>query len=643
MHKQISTILFLTASLSAQTIDEQINALIDQKIAAALAELELPDHRHPLPEHTHPLPEHTHPEMPAPAPTPAPTPEPTPEPEPLPDDLTGLRITELSHQSIELHWDLNSDWSHPYLIQRASEPRFTAPTNLKNNQSLTTFRWLGIRATNYVDLDSLAPGTRYYYRVAAVTNLEATTRGATPEFSPWLYGSATTTVLPPSQTHIYDITHFGAQPDDGENDYPAIRKAQLLAEAAGGGVVYFPAGTWDIWPTSTSLTTLFPIRSDNITFAGVSAAQTRWKLYLADKRPATEWHTVNGTVRRYFVFKPHDVSGTTLRNLDVDMGAPPVNTGKEWYTNEQKKYQWDISHKFWAAHDTTRGKNTTFENLRIRNCRGEIIYVGGSSEKMLIKNCVLERSNSSSISGSVDLEIVNTTVRDSSNAAVESTLKSTRAGLDGQPFAQNHIARGCTFIGMDRSDNGVMQHLPGRTDAFSGWHVFNESGTYQTVTDSRIADTIKSALGPWYEYRNGFVHHTTFDTTPGFDGYVFYLNTTAQSAYTLAGGMSHILWADNTVLIRKDWGNGKAILYTNPGSAANGNQSPWHIIDLTLQAHDGPHRVNRFWIDLWSQPTGRQDVLFKNITTDNVTVPANHTWIKTPDKRIAPTFENVFK
>ena len=71
------------------------------------------------------------------------------------------------------------------------------------------------------------------------------------------------------------------------------------------------------------------------------------------------------------------------------MGASAVNTGKEWYTLNHKRFEWDISHKFWSAHDRTRGKNTIIENVRAKNCRGEIIYVGGASEKILIKDCIL--------------------------------------------------------------------------------------------------------------------------------------------------------------------------------------------------------------------------------------------------------------
>ena len=53
-----------------------------------------------------------------------------------------------------------------------------------------------------------------------------------------------------------------------------------------------------------------------------------------------------------------------------------------------------------------KSKDLIFYNVRINNCRGEMLYVGGSSEKTLIKNCIFSYSNSSTVSMSADIEIV---------------------------------------------------------------------------------------------------------------------------------------------------------------------------------------------------------------------------------------------
>lgn len=560
---------------------------------------------------------------------------------------TDMTIRELGYSHVGLTWKDNASWDNPWLIQRSTIASFIEPTDLTNNQDSDntgagTFRWLGVNADNFVDIDGIEEGTTYYWRVATVTNLSEHYRnGSTPQFGNWIYGTATTKTLAASKKAIYNVTNYGAVANDGQNDYPAAKAALAAAEAAGGGIIYFPAGTYDIWPTDGDVkivngiptlekgksagSTLFQIRSNNITFLGDAsgAPTTFWNLYLWGKTPATKWlevkdgggKTVNA--RRYFVFKPYDVAQTTVKNIDVDMGAPPVNTGKEWYNLDQKRYEWDISHKLWSAHDTTRGKNTIFENVRARNCRGEILYVGGSSEKFLIKNCILERSNSSSISMSADAEIVNTIVRDSSNASVESILISTRAGLDGKPFPQNHIARGCTFVGLDQSSKGFMKNLPGKK-TFSGWHVFNAEGTYQTVTDSVFTDCINNSFGPWYEYRDGMRFNCTFNAVPdGYSGQSIFTWTSSQPDYLLDGGMSHVLWMGDTVNIARNWPKSAPFFYSQPGGAANGSESPW-IWDAVhfKNTGGGSYQVGMVWLDTASQSNARQDVVFKNWTSD---------------------------
>lgn len=49
-----------------------------------------------------------------------------------------------------------------------------------------------------------------------------------------------------SWSQIYNVTTFGATPNDGLDDLSAIRAAIDAAHIAGGGVVYFPAGTYEV-------------------------------------------------------------------------------------------------------------------------------------------------------------------------------------------------------------------------------------------------------------------------------------------------------------------------------------------------------------------------------------------------------------
>lgn len=52
--------------------------------------------------------------------------------------------------------------------------------------------------------------------------------------------------LPRMKGPVFDVTEFGAVPDDGKPDRAEIQLAVDAAQAAGGGVVYFPAGTFDL-------------------------------------------------------------------------------------------------------------------------------------------------------------------------------------------------------------------------------------------------------------------------------------------------------------------------------------------------------------------------------------------------------------
>lgn len=50
--------------------------------------------------------------------------------------------------------------------------------------------------------------------------------------------------LPPASSHLYNVMDYGAKADGKTNDGPAINKAIEAAAAAGGGTVFFPAGTY---------------------------------------------------------------------------------------------------------------------------------------------------------------------------------------------------------------------------------------------------------------------------------------------------------------------------------------------------------------------------------------------------------------
>lgn len=588
-----------------------------------------------------------------------------------------MTVAEAGHRSLSLTWTDAETWSKPWVIQRSTTTNFVKPTTMVNNQAADntgagTFRFLGINADNYVDIDGLAEGTTYYYRVGVVTNLsDHYQNGTAPTFGTWLYGAGTTTTLGAGQKLTYNITNGsyagGAVSGDGLNDWPAINAALTAAQAAGGGIIYIPAGSWDVWPTDADVdivggypeiesgesiaSSLFNITSDNITFLGDASGgvpTSLIQLYLWGKEPATKWlNVLSGAtgsavanVKRYFVFAMNDVSDFTIQNLNIDMGADPVNSGKAWQGLDAKRYQWDISHKLFAAFDLKRFRNVVIDTLYASDCRGEVIYTGGGSEKILVKNSDFRRANSSIFSGSYDLELVNTTIADGANAAVESALLNDRISYaTGLPFPQNHIARGNTFIGLDQSANGVMKDLPGLKN-FGGWYVFNEAGTYQSVTDSTFTDFIFSSFSPWYEYRNGLRFNCTFNPfTTSAAGHVIFTWTSEQSDYTLAGGMSEILWLGDTINISRTLTNSQPIFYSQVGAAAAGNQSPWTWEAVEFVGIGGTRKIQRLWVDTWSHTTGRQNALFKDWTATNITFDANYLQFLNAN-HIDPTYIN---
>ena len=564
-----------------------------------------------------------------------------------PDFVFEMEITDIGYQHAKLTWNDDSKWSHPWLIQRSRTANFQNPIQLKNNQTADntgegTFRWLGVNADNYVDLDGLSEGTTYYYRVASCRNLdEHYQQGAVPEFSNWKYGTCTTGTLEAGKKQIFDVTQYGAVANDGRNDYLAVLSALADAESAGGGTVYIPSGYYDLWPVDPAVNIvngmptlrvgeraiddMFQIKSDNITFLGDTAGAnptTFLKFYLWGKQPATKYLSIRnamGTevgVRRYSLFKPRNVQNITIKNLDIDMGAPPVNSGKRWYSLDERKFQWDISHKFFHSNHGAHFKNAIIENVVCKNGRGELIYNGGNSGKILISKCTLGPSNRSTISGSFDAEIVDTVIRDSANSAVESAIFSNVVSvIDGQVYNQNHIARGCTFIGLDQSGKGVMKRTPG-AKAFLGWACFNQEGTYQSVTDTSFTDFVTASFAPWYEYRNGFRFNCVFNEIPGnLAGSIIRTWTSKKSSYKLDGGMSEILWLGDTIHVAKNWPNHQTFFYSQPGAAAAGNESPWIWKAVHFENTGAPHQINRLWIDIWSLSSGRQEAVFEDWTT----------------------------
>ena len=78
--------------------------------------------------------------------------------------------------------------------------------------------------------------------------------------------------IPDVKGPVFNVQDFGALPDDAVSDEDAIRKAIAAAEKSGGGVVYFPAGTYLLW-TDRLKTEPLKIGSSKIVLRGAGSSR----------------------------------------------------------------------------------------------------------------------------------------------------------------------------------------------------------------------------------------------------------------------------------------------------------------------------------------------------------------------------------
>ena len=95
----------------------------------------------------------------------------------------------------------------------------------------------------------------------------ANTEPTLPDFSYAGYNYSESDIPDTSDLPTFNVTEFGATPDDGEYDDTAIQATIDAAEAAGGGVVLFPSGRFMVSPNETVGENIF-INASNIVLKG---------------------------------------------------------------------------------------------------------------------------------------------------------------------------------------------------------------------------------------------------------------------------------------------------------------------------------------------------------------------------------------
>ena len=93
--------------------------------------------------------------------------------------------------------------------------------------------------------------------------------------------------IPSPKYKIFDVTKFGAIPNDGISDKAAIEKAIRAAEINGSGIVFFPSGQFLINEVSDNLSTI-RLKGSRIIFRGSGSGDGGTELFMKNKLVAED-------------------------------------------------------------------------------------------------------------------------------------------------------------------------------------------------------------------------------------------------------------------------------------------------------------------------------------------------------------------
>lgn len=105
---------------------------------------------------------------------------------------------------------------------------------------------------------------------------------------------------------VFPVTAYGAQPDDGLEDLPAVQKAVDAACQHGGGVVWLPAGTYDFdLPSSPLVNPFVWVWSDHVVVRGAGPGPGGTRILDHTPNDLVDWTTVK--VPNFFSFSSVDM------------------------------------------------------------------------------------------------------------------------------------------------------------------------------------------------------------------------------------------------------------------------------------------------------------------------------------------------
>ena len=312
--------------------------------------------------------------------------------------------------------------------------------------------------------NSVANATYYY---GAMT-LEGTIQS--------VQNTTTITLSTPALATISEATYAY-----GTDDHAAFQAALDAVGQAGGGTVSVPAPTscpggavcGYVVKASDQTTSVAPgavkIRYNNVSLIGGATQSNlfcRGAYGIYTNSPAFPGTT--GIIRGFCINVgdnggPNGAAGEAVSNVTIEnlhlygmTNGNTFNVSFGYPLDTPSGDGWDITHKGIYMWDNSSFSNITINSVIIQDFKAENIYSGGSViTGMVISNSTLTNYNGNGISMlAADLQVLNNTISNGSNAAVEnSTVSAGGAALVRQLYQGNTISQmereGIVVVGVD--------------------------------------------------------------------------------------------------------------------------------------------------------------------------------------------------